>query len=207
MTIAAPPRISPALQTLIELRLDTLDRTLLGRASRQDRLNIVAEVETQIYELLAERSPDEPTREDVLAVLRQLDPPEAYVAEDAEEYLAHPHSETSRTNPRGARVTAAASPPAASLAKAAGILGMTALSLVLLTPLVYAVAIAANGGVLFLVLLMLMVGAVFIGGLLALVFGIQSRLREGWAVTGVVTGGIALLMSLVGGLLLFAELA
>ena len=83
MTVATA-QISESLQTLIDSRLDTIDRMLLGRLSRQDRLAIVREVESQIHELLQERDADELTREDVLAVLARLDPPEAYIPDETE---------------------------------------------------------------------------------------------------------------------------
>ena len=44
-------QLSDSLQALIDSRLDTVDRMLLGRLSRQDRLAIVREVESQIHEL------------------------------------------------------------------------------------------------------------------------------------------------------------
>ena len=83
MTVATAP-ISDSLQTLVDSRLDTIDRMLLGRVSRQDRLAIVREVESQIHELLYDRGSDELTREDVLAVLARLDPPEAYIPDALE---------------------------------------------------------------------------------------------------------------------------
>ena len=81
MTVATA-QISECLQVLIDSRLDTIDRMLLGRMSRQDRLAIVREVESQIHELLEECNSEELTREDVLAVLARLDPPEAYLPEE-----------------------------------------------------------------------------------------------------------------------------
>jgi hypothetical protein len=56
---------------------------LLGRLPRSERVEIVREVESQIFELLGERNSDELTREDVLAVLARLDPPEAYLPDEA----------------------------------------------------------------------------------------------------------------------------
>src|SRR5262245_52034134 len=86
MTVAAV-QIPESLQTLIDSRLDTIDRMLLGRLPRHERLEIVGEVESQIFELLQDRDGGggggELTREDVLAVLARLDPPEAYLPEEA----------------------------------------------------------------------------------------------------------------------------
>jgi hypothetical protein len=52
-----------------------------------ERRSIVGEVETQIFELLARRGPAL-TREDVLAVLASLDPPEAYLPEEFRDRFA-----------------------------------------------------------------------------------------------------------------------
>ncbi len=67
------------LETLVNSRLDTIDRMLVGRVPRQDRLGIVREVESQIYDLLGEGGHEEHSRDSVLAVLARLDPPEAYL--------------------------------------------------------------------------------------------------------------------------------
>src|SRR5271166_6591919 len=83
MTAIASIHVSESLQALIDCRLDTIDRMLLGRLPRSERVEIVREVESQIFELLGERNSDELTREDVLAVLGRLDPPEAYLPDEA----------------------------------------------------------------------------------------------------------------------------
>ncbi len=84
MTTMTAVRLSDAVQALVDARLDTIDRMLLGRVSRADRLAIVREVEGQVHDLLAERGSDEPGRDDVLAVLARLDPPEAYLPEESD---------------------------------------------------------------------------------------------------------------------------
>jgi len=74
--------LSPALQSLVEERLDAIERILLAAGvSRGERRGILSEVESHVFELLARRTTGEPTREDVLAVLAQLDPPESYAPE------------------------------------------------------------------------------------------------------------------------------
>ncbi|MGD9644856.1 MAG: hypothetical protein AB7U73_04035 [Pirellulales bacterium] len=74
--------LNPELQALVDERLDAIERVLLSTGvSRGERGGIVGEVETQIFELLARRTSGEPTRDDVLAVLSQLDPPESYAPE------------------------------------------------------------------------------------------------------------------------------
>ncbi len=82
--MVATAQISESLQMLIDSRLDTIDRMLLGRLSRQDRMAIVREVESQIHELIQASEGDELTREDVLAVLARLDPPEAYLPNETD---------------------------------------------------------------------------------------------------------------------------
>jgi hypothetical protein len=66
-------------QALIDARLDTIDRMLVGRVPRADRLAIVREVEAQIFELLPTDETVAIDRSAVLAMLRRLDPPEAYL--------------------------------------------------------------------------------------------------------------------------------
>src|SRR6516225_3753958 len=86
MSTITTVRVPETLQPLIDSRLDTIDRMLLGRLPRSERLEVVREVEGQIQELLGERGSDDLTREDVLAVLARLDPPEAYLPEGEAEY-------------------------------------------------------------------------------------------------------------------------
>lgn len=73
------------LQKLIEARLDAMDRVLMAaQISWSERRSIVGEVEIQIFELLARRTPT-PTEEDVLAVLASLDPPQSYIPDESRE--------------------------------------------------------------------------------------------------------------------------
>jgi hypothetical protein len=77
--------LTDPLQRLIDERLDTIDRVLLmAGVARDERRTTVAEVESQIHEMLAQSAPAGPQRGDVLAVLARLDPPEAYVPEDGQ---------------------------------------------------------------------------------------------------------------------------
>ena len=62
--------LSPSLQSLVDERLDTIERVLLmAGVSRGERRGILGEVEMHVFELLGRRTTGEPTREDVLAVL------------------------------------------------------------------------------------------------------------------------------------------
>src|SRR5262249_24168120 len=74
--------LNPEFGTLIDARLDAIEQILLRvQVSYSERRHIVGEVESQIFELLSRRG-DSPTREDVVAVLDSLNPPEAYVPEE-----------------------------------------------------------------------------------------------------------------------------
>ncbi len=74
--------LNPELRKLIDVRLEAIDRILASaEVAWSERRSIVGEVETQIFELLGRRGPV-PTREDLLAVLAVLDPPECYLPEE-----------------------------------------------------------------------------------------------------------------------------
>lgn len=68
------------LRQLIDARLDSIERALMMQSmSRVDRHQVLAAIEEQIFEMLGSNSEEEPTRDEVLAVLAKLDPPEAYM--------------------------------------------------------------------------------------------------------------------------------
>jgi hypothetical protein len=200
--------LSGSLQTLVDSRLDTIDRMLLGRVPRQDRLAIVREVESQIFDLLGEREGQDIDRDDVLAVLARLDPPEAYLPDVEGEAQAEP---LAPRRPAAHRAGRASTAPKGDprVARASGILGLSALGLVMLSPLIYlAVGLIGSGAseaVLFL-LCFGVLGLIFVGGVLGLVLGIYARLSGVWAVVGVVTSVLALLFSFAAGALLLLEL-
>ena len=188
--MVATVRISESLQILIDSRLDTIDRMLLGRLSRQDRLAIVREVESQIHELIQASDTDQLTREDVLAVLARLDPPEAYLPDATEGEPVSVH----RTIPVSAQRPVVSGD--LRFGRASGILGVVAIALLLLLPVSYLIAIAfgselvlfvLGGGTLVLVLVAAAVG---------LVLGILARKSGAWAVVGIVTSVLAPLLSL-----------
>ena len=123
MTLTTSTQVPGTVQGLIDCRLDTIDRMLLGRLPRSDRMEVVQEVESQIFELLAQRGNDELTREDVLSVLGQLDPPEAYLPdEDSSEPLPRQRHRPSSSQPRQFMAQRQSRAGMAS-----GILGITAL--------------------------------------------------------------------------------
>lgn len=203
MTIGTA-QLSEALQTLIDARLDTIDRMLLGRVPRRDRVAIVREVESQVFELLHDRGVDEFTREDVLVVLGRLDPPEAYLPdEDADDETVHvrprPISRVSQS--------AVASNKPFRIGKAGGILGISAIGLVLLTPLFYLTAAATDSVVLLMIVLFGLVFLSATASALGICFSILGRRDRAWAVTGLITSAISLLIATTGGILLVLDLA
>ena len=189
MTIATV-QISESLQMLIDSRLDTLDRMLLGRVSRQDRLTIVREVESQIHELLQERDGDELTREDVLAVLGRLDPPEAYIPDGIEGERLSLHG----TIPAPAHRPVVKAGP--KVGRTSGILGLAALALMLLLPLDYAIAVALQSSAVSIILFVVNLLLMFSAGVLGLALGVHARKNGSWAIVGIVTSLLALFLSL-----------
>ena len=204
MTTATVPSLAPALQALIDLRLDTIDRLLLNHLPRQDRVNIVSEVEAQIFELLGETGGEEPTRDEVLAVLARLDPPEAYVPEDAT-VLERPTAQ--REPVRSIRGQQSATSNQQSrrregrAAKTGFILGLVSLSFILIVPAAYVAAAMLESVELVILGLLLTGSTMFVTGVLGMIFSVYSGLRGPWSVTGLITSAVALLVWLGGGLL------
>ncbi len=200
MSIAST-QLPTALQTLIDSRLDTIDRMLLGRVPRQDRVAIVREVESQIFELLHEQGSDEPSREDVLAALARLDPPEAYLPDDED---VHEGPSPQR---RSTLIAGTGSPGRARISKgarAAGILGIVSLSLLVLSPLFYLFAdlLGALSVGLAYVFLFGMLGLMFVGAVLSITLGALNRRSGAWPMVGIVTGIVTALGALFLGCLL-----
>jgi hypothetical protein len=189
-------RVSDGLQTLIDARLDTIDRMLLGRVPRMDRLAIVREVEGQIHDLLAERGGEEPDRDDVLAVLARLDPPEAYLPEEDE---GTPPVVRVPTAPRATRP---GREPVPTVSRASGIVGLCALGLFLLAPVLFGVALFFESEILLFGGIFGAAGVSLITGLVAIALAIYARLRGAWAVVGLVTGLVSALLSVMGSVVL-----
>jgi hypothetical protein len=196
MTITTEP-LSASLQVLIDSRLDTIDRMLLGRLARQDRLAIVREVESQIFELLQGRGETtELERDDVLAVLATLDPPEAYLPEGL-------HGETGhvRTTTPG-RFVIPTQAGDSRAGKASAIVGVATLVLIGFSPLIVIASELTNSQEMALFLWFGTIGAIVAGGVTAIALSTYNRLRSGGAVTGLVTGILSVLFSIVGGIFL-----
>lgn len=195
MTVTTSIHVSESLQTLIDCRLDTIDRMLLGRIPRSERVEIVREVESQIFELLGERNRDELTRDDVLAVLGRLDPPEAFLPDETRRELL---------SRRGAAFALPRQPSRARdpwTGRASGILGIIMfVMLLMLYPLVMLLSgLGVMGGA----VLAAWFGVAlisFVGSIIGLVFAVTARVKGAWAVAGLVTSIIALVLSLVAGM-------
>ena len=195
MTVAMGQRIylSESLQSLIDSRLDTIDRMLLGRAARAERLAIVREVESQIHELLGERESEELSREDVLAVLARLDPPEAFLVESFESEGRMPVRGVSYQQPdRSTRRDIKGA------ARASGMLGMAALSLLLLVPVSYLLAILFESSDTPVILTAATASiCMLVCGVVGIVTGVYARKSGVWALIGIATSVLALLFSVV----------
>lgn len=76
-------KLDAAVQRCIDDHLDLIDEALRGSGmSRSERQSILDDVQTQILDMLAERTEGDPTVEDVRAVIAELDPPESYATGD-----------------------------------------------------------------------------------------------------------------------------
>jgi hypothetical protein len=198
MTTITSVQVPELMQALIDSRLDTIDRMLLERLPRSERLEIVREVESQIFELLQEQCRDEPTREDVLAVLARLDPPEAYLPEEVErEPGTRPRPPADRVGLVQPRVQPAGG-SRYRMALVSGILGIVTLVLLILNfPIVIGLANMANLGVALLIIWYMITAIAFVGSVTAVSLAVYSRFQSYWAVTGLITGIMGLLGSLV----------
>jgi hypothetical protein len=187
----ATTELSRSTQHLIDSRLDTIDRMLLGRVSRQERIEIVREVEAQIFEQLHERGADEFSRDDVLAVLGRLDPPEAYLPEV--EGDAGPVPVRTRLSPAPrAGHTQPVRRGDPRIAKVSGILGLVSLACLMLVPLSYIIAALLNEEIIFYVLGGAALVLPLIASVLGIVLAIYSRMSSVWAVIGVTTAALSI---------------
>ena len=190
----ATTELSRSTQHLIDSRLDTIDRMLLGRVSRQERLEIVREVEAQIFEQLHERGVDEASREDVLAVLGRLDPPEAYLPEEGGEL--GPAPPRIAPGPRS-RPTPSANGAEDSSAKVSGILSVVGISMLLLgVPLTYGVAVLFQSEAVLFILGGGVLALTLISAIVGIVLAARCRLSSSWAVVGLVNGILSILGTL-----------
>ena len=200
MTVLASPILSEVCQSLIDARLDTIDRMLMGHVPRSDRTAIVGEIESQIHELLAGYDPETISREDVLDVLRRLDPPEAYLTcEDDHENLIRPRQSlagtTGRTNQR--EITRLQGNTAGRIG---GIVGISTLIIVLFgLPMGWVIAASLESILLLYSTIFLTALLGLVGSITGLIFSIRGRKQGILPIIGIVTSVIALLIWLTGG--------
>jgi hypothetical protein len=205
---ATTATLANSIQSLIDARLDTIDRMLLGRVPRSDRVAIAREVEAQIYELLGERDPDSLTREDVISVLARLDPPEAFLPDEEDaDYSDRISARLAMSGSGLSTRTIAGAAPARSLAakekpryegRIGGVLSLCSMALILLTPVLYLVAMLLESEV---VLLVALYGAGLLGigmGIAGLVLSICGRKQGVLAIIGIVTGALSVLAWIMG---------
>lgn len=194
-TTSAP--LSQTALALIESRLNTIERLLLDRVPRQDRLAIVQEVESQIHHLLESRGSENPTTDDVLAVLAKLDPPEAYLGEASS--TAGPAQAAAR-RPRPSRTSPSASerpeaPGSEALSRASGFVGLGGLlGLPLLAGLGF--LLVSQGGSEVFAYAFLLVLALLTGGAGSIGIGlaIASRRAGVWSIVGAASSALLLIL-------------
>ncbi|MFO0950309.1 MAG: hypothetical protein U0835_04000 [Isosphaeraceae bacterium] len=189
MSTAETVTLNGALQALVDARLDTIDRMLLGRVPRADRLAIVREVESQIHEQLVGQDPAELDRDDVLAILGRLDPPEAYLPEeDEDDALRHSAPTAVPGRPSGRRNREG---------WLGGVLGLVSLALILFgSPFAYLFALLTESEVVLMgggVCLFLMATGC---ALTSLVLSVRGRRQGVWPVVGIVSSALAMITAL-----------
>lgn len=196
-------RLPRTLQKLVDARLDTIDRMLLGRLPRADRLAVTRDVEGQIFDLLGERPGNELDREDVLCVLAQLDPPEAYIPEEggyeAAAVLLPSSAIGAARRPAATMVT----PEERKRATVIGIFGLLLLGLVVLWPGVYILAVLADLGAVAQITLLGLSGVMMLAAVPTLVLSILWRRGGGWSTVGIVAGAVGLVIAPLSAIVVF----
>lgn len=190
-------------QRLIDLRLDAIDRALLGLLPRSERQEMVAQIETR---------------------LRELGP--AIAAGEAERAADIEHSSLDAGLPAGSsadaelasavkrsrlagRMNLSRRRSRSRLALASGVSGIVALSLLVLFPITYVLCgVLEPSASILIPVLGTHVTGLALGGLLAVVLGVAALIvlnrrdarliGHGWAITGLCTGPLPML---IGGLI------
>ncbi len=190
-------------QALVDARLDTIERMLLGQVSRGDRLAIVREVEAQIHDLLAERNPNDTDRDAVIATLARLDPPEAYLPDGAGFIpRTNPVPRAYPTSPAPRLDLGRTTMPSGTMTgKISGVLGIISLFLLLVTGYVLSVAMSSNHpGNAAAYTFFASAFITLVTSVLTVTLAAYSRFQGTWAVVGLTNGIISFLLSLGAGL-------
>lgn len=204
--------LSSATQSSIDLRLDAIDRALLGLLPRHDRIELVAKIETKLREF-AEANPP------LAAEPGEARPDHSDRFDDVVEAAA---CSPGVRRPALARRPFSRRRPRSRLALSSGVLGMVALALLAALPIVYfIVSMLDQNGSAAVWLIGGHMTAVALGGLLAVALGIAALVvlnrhggrlvGHGWAVTGLCTGPLPMfvggLVALVMGVELLGEVS
>jgi hypothetical protein len=197
----ATDRITEPLQALIDSRLETIERMLLGRVPRSERQAIVAEVESQIFDMLDGRDPSGWTREDVLAVLARLDPPEAYLP-DPDDVGAAPAARA----PAG-RPERSTGPAPAATGKLGGVIGLVTFGSLLVSPLIVLGSEVFDSVAILVMVAFSAALLVLAGGVVGVILSARARPMGPWSVVGLVTGILSLLGAVGGVFFLLVELS
>jgi hypothetical protein len=198
---------SDARQQAIDLRLDAIDRALMGLLPRHERQELVAQLETKIRDTAAAGPVDaelgESSRERAHQFADTMEPAEFSSAVQPSRSLSRRRFLPGRT-------------PRSRLAVASGVLGMVALALLVVLPIVYVMAEMTGDEMLALSLLGGHVSAATLGGLLAVALGIAALVKlnrregrlvgHGWAITGLCTGPLPMFVGGLVALVIGAEL-
>jgi hypothetical protein len=200
-TTISAGRLPRNLQKLVDARLDTIDRMLLGRLPRADRLSVTRDVEAQIFDLLGERPGNELDREDVLTVLARLDPPEAYIPEEGGYEAAAVLLPAAAAGM--ARRPVSVDEGDRKRATVMGIIGLLVFGLVVLWPLIYLLAVISELGELALIGLLGISGLTLLASVPTLVLSILWRKGGNWATVGIVAGAFGLFFGPVSALIVF----
>lgn len=169
----------------IDLRLDAIDRALLGLLPRHDRLELVAQIETKLKESTA--NPE--------AALDLPHQPGNIESELSGPTTHSPHLRDPRFFPRRR--------PRSRVAVSSGVLGIVAMALLATLPFIYLLTSMLNmDGSFAGFFLCGQLAAVALCGLLAIVLGIaglvvlsrhgERLVGHGWAITGLCTGPLPL---------------
>lgn len=192
MTVHALPE---AQQMLIDSRLETIERMLMGRVPRADRLAIIEEVELQIYELIGDRDPDLITAEDIVEILRQLDPPEAYLTNDD---IGVESRTTSQPMPRFELDAMHSVQPLHTGGRMGGIMGICSIGLIFAVPIIWMLFAFTSQIVGLLIALALVALLGISAGITGLVMSIRNRRQGVLPILGIVTSSVALPIWLFG---------